>query len=271
MALALGNLLFIPVALHAHPDAGALTAAVVSWGPLPGGATLAFFTLVLANIGATVTPWMLFFQQSAVVSKGLVPADLGRARLDTAAGAAMAGIVAVAALATASLLFVHHVNAAGFSTGADFATALRPYIGSHAAALFALGMIEAGIVAALTISASSSYTMGEVAVAAGQTRTARSRPVFALTAIASAAVGAATVLIPNAPLLLISLSVNVIAALLMSPALILAMLLANDERFMGALRNGRLANLASGAIIATISVLGVVYAVMNVLPAPVSR
>jgi Mn2+/Fe2+ NRAMP family transporter len=266
MALALGNLVFIPVALQAHPDMAALTAAAVSWGPLPGGATLAFVTLLLANIGATVTPWMLFFQQSAVVSKGLKPADLGRARLDTGVGAAIAGIVAIATVATASLLFVHHVNAAGFSSGADFATALRPYIGSHAAALFALGMIEAGLVAALTISASSSYTMSEVAIAVGQMRTPRSRPVFAITAIASAAIGASTVLIPNAPLLLISLTVNVIAAILMSPALVLALLLANDRRFMGAMRNGRLANLASGAIIATISVLGVVYAVMIVLP-----
>jgi Mn2+/Fe2+ NRAMP family transporter len=267
LTLALGNLLFIPVALEAHPDVAALRNAVVFWGPLPGGASLPFFTLVLANIGATVTPWMLFFQQSAVVSKRLVAADVGRARLDTAAGAALAAIVAVATVATAALLFTHGVNAAGFSTGADFATALRPYIGAHAAALFALGMIEAGTVAALTISASSSYTIGEVA-RTQTTRPARARPVFAITAIASATVGAATVLIPNAPLLLISLSVNVVAALLMSPALILAMLLANDRRIMGGLCNGRLANLASGAIILTISALGIIYAVINVVPIP---
>ena len=269
LALALGNLLFIPVALHAHPDAGALARAAMSWGPLPGGLTLAFLTLVLANIGATVTPWMLFFQQSAVVSKRLTTADLGRARLDTAAGAALAGIVAIAAVATASLLFVHHVDSASFSTGADFASALRPYIGSSAASLFALAMIEAGLVAALTISASSSYTMGEVAVPNGRAATARTRPVFAITGIVSATVGAATVMIPHAPLLLISISVNVIAALLMSPALVLALLLANDTRFMGHLRNGRLANLASGGIILMISALGIAYAAMNVLPIPI--
>ena len=40
--------------------------------------TVAFVTLILSNIGATVTPWMIFFQQSAVVDKGLTTQDLDR-------------------------------------------------------------------------------------------------------------------------------------------------------------------------------------------------
>jgi Mn2+/Fe2+ NRAMP family transporter len=256
LALAFGNLLFIPAALYAHPDAAALGSALLSWGPLPGGLSTVFFTLLLANIGATVTPWMLFFQQSAVVDKGLTAADLGKARLDTGVGAAVAAIVAIAAVLTASVLFAHHIDANRFSTGADFASALRPFIGAHGAALFALGMIEAGVVAALTISASSSYTVG----------TARTRPAFALTAIVSVILAGGTVLVPHAPLLAISIAVNVIAALLMAPALIFALLLANDAELMGRLRNNRVANLASGAIVIAIAGLGAVYAVLLVLP-----
>jgi Mn2+/Fe2+ NRAMP family transporter len=218
--------------------------------------------LVLANIGATVTPWMLFFQQSAVVDKGLTPADLGKARLDTAVGAAVAALVAVAAVVTASVLFTHHVDASGLTTGADFATALRPFIGAHGAALFALGMIEAGFVAALTISASSGYTAGEAAPGEGKTRT---RPAFALTAGISVVLAGATVLVPNAPLLTISIAVNVVAALLMAPALVFALLLANDAPRMGRLRNNRAANLASGSIVAAIAVLGAIYAVLLVI------
>ena len=73
MGLAAFNLLFIPAALMAHPNGRALAHALAHWGPLPGGFNTAFVTLVLANIGATVTPWMIFFQQSAVVDKGLTP------------------------------------------------------------------------------------------------------------------------------------------------------------------------------------------------------
>ncbi|MDQ2908066.1 MAG: divalent metal cation transporter, partial [Candidatus Eremiobacteraeota bacterium] len=88
LGLAVGNLLFIPAALYAHPSGAALGHALAAWGPLPGGFGTAFLTLVLANIGATVTPWMIFFQQSAVVDKGLTKADLVQGRLDTATGAA---------------------------------------------------------------------------------------------------------------------------------------------------------------------------------------
>ena len=74
MALAAGNLLFIPAALFAHPERRGAGPRGRDLGPLPGGFNTAFVTLILANIGATVTPWMIFFQQSAVVDKGLTRA-----------------------------------------------------------------------------------------------------------------------------------------------------------------------------------------------------
>jgi Mn2+/Fe2+ NRAMP family transporter len=67
------------------------------------------------------------------------------------------------------------------------------------------------------------------------------------------------VLIPHAPLLAITLAVNVIATLLMAPALIFVLLLANDREIMGVLANGMRANLAGGAIVAGISLVGAVY------------
>jgi hypothetical protein len=97
MGLAAFNLLFVPAALLAHPDGAQLTHALATWGPVPGGFTTAFLTLVLANVGATVTPWMIFFQQSAVVDKGLTRADVPQGRTDTAIGADRLGDAAGAA------------------------------------------------------------------------------------------------------------------------------------------------------------------------------
>src|SRR5579863_6087064 len=76
LGLAIFNCLFIPAALLAHPDWPALGHAVITWTPFPGGDRAEIILLILSTIGATVTPWMLFFQQSAVVDKGMQPRDI---------------------------------------------------------------------------------------------------------------------------------------------------------------------------------------------------
>ncbi len=267
MTLAAGNLLFIPAALYAHPSGAALLHAVVAWGPLPGGLNAAFVTLILANVGATVTPWMLFFQQSAVVDKGLTRADLAQGRLDTAIGALVAAVAAIATLVAAAPLFAAHVDVSTFASGADFATALRPMLGSTGATLFALGIIEAGLVAAATISASSSYALAETMSHSHSLNLDFSQGrLFYASAIVSTALAAAIVLIPGAPLLAMTLTVNVIATLLMPPALLLLLLLVNDREIMGGLANRWPANLAGGAIVVAICAIGAVYGVITVFP-----
>src|SRR5579859_5055342 len=165
LALALFNLLFVPVAFLVHPDVGQIAHAFVTWGPLPGGLTQNLMVLTMADIGATVTPWMLFFQQSAVMDKGLTPKDIPQGRMDTLIGAILASVIACATIIATSPLFTHQIDASRFQA-AEFAQALVPYAGQVGATLFALGIIEAGLVAAITISSSSAYAFGEVTGAA---------------------------------------------------------------------------------------------------------
>jgi Mn2+/Fe2+ NRAMP family transporter len=267
MALAVFNLLFVPAALFAHPSGAALAHAIGTWSPLPGGITAAFVTLILANIGATVTPWMIFFQQSAVVDKGLTTADLPQGRLDTAIGAALAAVAAIATLVAAAPLFVHHVDVASFANGVDFATALRPMLGTTGATLFALGIMEAGLVAVMTISTSSAYALGEtIHVRHSLNLDYAQGRLFYGVVIVSTLVAAAVVLIPGAPLLAMTLTVNVIATLLMAPALLLLLLLVNDREIMGALANGWRTNLAGGTIVAGIALVGALYGIITVFP-----
>ena len=267
MALAAGNLLFVPAALLAHPDGAALARAVVSWGPLPATMGGAFLTLILANVGATVTPWMVFFQQSAVVDKGLTKADLPQGRFDTALGATIAAIAAIATLVAAAPLYAAHADVSQFASGADFATALQPLIGGAGASLFALGVIEAGLLAAMTIATSSSYAFAEVASARHSLNLDfKSGRLFFAVTVVSTLVAGAIVLIPGAPLLAMTLTVNVIATLLMAPALLLLLLLVNDREIMGELANGWRANLAGGAIVVAISLIGALYGVITVFP-----
>jgi Mn2+/Fe2+ NRAMP family transporter len=267
--LAVFNLLFVAVAIYAHPKAGEVGRALATWGPLPQAGLSAFLMMVVSNIGATVTPWMLFFQQSASVDKGMAGGDIAKGRINTAIGAVVAAIAGSAALIAAAPLFAHHVDMSRFEGGAGFAQALEPYIGHWGSSLFALGLIEAGAVAMLTISASSAYAVGEVVKGAVCSFDAslKEAPLFHGVNLGMTALAGAVVLIPGAPLMAISLNANLLATILMPASLVFLLLLSNDRAIMGPHVNGRLANGAGVAITVLVALAGGAYAVVGFLGA----
>jgi Mn2+/Fe2+ NRAMP family transporter len=266
LGLAIFNLIFVPVALIAHPISMRIVHAFLTWGPLSGGVTSGFILLLMSNIGATVTPWMLFFQQSAVVDKGLTPADIRHGRIDTAVGALLATIAAIATVVATTPLFIHHINASNFQ-GAEFAQALVPFAGNTAATLFALGIFEAGLVAAATISTSSAYAFGEVTSKPHSLNSSlREGWLFYCVLITAAGIAAFVVLIPNAPLVFISLIVNVIATLAMPPAIVFLMLLVNDREIMGQYANGRLTNFLGISVTVLLILAGIIFGITTVFP-----
>ena len=264
LALAAFNFLFVPVAFLAHPDVGQIARAFATWGPLPGGFTQQMMVLIMADIGATVTPWMLFFQQSAVMDKGLTPKDIPQGRIDTLLGAIFASVIACAAIIATAPLFTHHIDASRFQA-AEFAQAIEPYVGHIGATLFALGIIEAGLVATITISSSSAYAFGEVTGAAHSlNRPLKEARGFYAVMILGAALAAGLVLVPGAPLTLIVLVVNVIATLAMPPALVFLILLVNDRQIMGEYTNKRIVNILAVGVVLFLCAAGLVWGVMTV-------
>jgi Mn2+/Fe2+ NRAMP family transporter len=266
LGLAAFNLVFVPVALLAHPDFGSVGRALATWSPLPGGLRPSTVLILVADIGATVTPWMLFFQQSAVVDKGLTPADVRQGRIDTALGATLAAIAAIATIAATSVVFGRG-DTAGLQAAAQFAQAIRPHVGTVGASLFALGIFEAGLVAAITISTASGYAFGEV-LHSGHSlyRPLREARPFYGALLALAALAAAIVLTPNMPLEFVVLIVNVIAVLAMPPALLFLYLLANDREVMGRWRNSRLNNLLATAVVVFLVGAGLLFALSVLVP-----
>ena len=265
LAAALFNLVFIPVALMTRPDWHPIHQAFLTWQPLPGF-NKETLLIVLADIGATVTPWMLFFQQSATVDKGLTTKDIRFGRFDTALGAALAAAAALGTIIATAPLLAHGMTADNFQA-AEFAQALQPLIGRFGASLFALGMIEAGIVAAITISTSSAYAFGEVAhkphslnLPIGQGKSFYA--VLSLWAVAAAAI----VLIPGLPLVYVVLVVNVVAVLAMPPALVFLFMLVNDKEVMGDLVNPLWANIVSTAVVLLLTTAGVLFGISVIAP-----
>ena len=263
LGLAVFNLLFLAAGLLAHPDPVRVARAFAGWQPLPGGSLQTFLLLVASDIGATVTPWMIFFQQSAVVDKGMTPRDIPEGRLDTAVGAVAAAIAGCGALLAAAVLFDHHLDPAQLQGGTGFAAALQRWAGVPVAALFSLGLVEAGALALLTISASTAYAVGEaVSGAHSFNRRLVEAPLFYALNIGIAGVAAAIVLIPGAPLLSIALNANLLALVLMPAALVFLVLLASDREIMGTRANRPALNALAAVVALLVAVAGSAYAVV---------
>ena len=266
MAAAVFNLIFIPLGLLTHPHWSSVGHALASWNPLPGGLTRNTLLIILANIGATVTPWMLFFQQSATVDKGLTRDDIRFGRLDTVLGAVLASAAAIGMVLATTPLFTHHMSAENFQA-AEFAQALQPFIGRFGAALFALGIVEAGIVAAIAISVSSAYAFAEVARAPHSLNLPmKEGKRFYSVLFLCAAAAAAIVLIPSLPLIYVVLVVNVVAVLAMPPALIFLFMLANDREIMGDLVTPRSINVLTSAIVILLTGAGLLFGISVLAP-----
>lgn len=265
LAIAVFNLVFVPVALLSHPDWHAVRQALIRWKPVP---TMDKETLLilLADIGATVTPWMLFFQQSATVDKGMTKRDLSFGRIDTVLGAALAATAAVATVIATTPLFIHRMSAENFQA-AEFAQALRPLIGRFGAALLALGIVEAGLVACVTISISSAYAFGEVAARPHSLNLpVRQGKAFYSIVFLCAALAALIVLIPGLPLVYVVLIVNVIAVLAMPPALVFLYMLVNDRELMGNVVSPRWTNALATAVVVFLTAAGVLFGISVVAP-----
>jgi Mn2+/Fe2+ NRAMP family transporter len=267
MLLAFTNLMFIPVAIMTHPHWGQVINAFGTWRPTPiGGFDSNTLIILLADIGATITPWMLFFQQGAVSDKGLTTKDVLHGRLDTALGALLATIAASACIIATAPLFIHHMNASQFGA-ARFAQALRPYVGQVGSALFAFGILEAGLVAAATISTSSAYAFGEVTRKGHSLNApARKAPAFYLVLILVAAIAGGIVLLPGFPLEAVVILVNVIAVLTMPPAIGFLLILANDREIMGRYKSTRLLNILGISVGVFVSLAGIIYALTVIIP-----
>jgi Mn2+/Fe2+ NRAMP family transporter len=159
IAVGLFELAFFGVAWAAHPDLNTMVADAVR---IPF-ANKDYLYLVAANIGAVIMPWMVFYQQSAVADKKLRPEHFAAARWDTAFGAVVTQLVMAAVLVSAAATLSAHGARPQLNTVGDLSRALTPFLGLGVGRLvFGLGIIGAGMVAAIVSSLALAWGLGEV-------------------------------------------------------------------------------------------------------------
>ncbi len=157
--LGLFELAFFVVAWHAKPS---LNAMLHGFRNIPIG-NPAYLYLVAANIGAVIMPWMIFYQQSSVIDKGLKQGDLNYARWDTAIGAVITQLIMAAVLVTVAATIGKKNPGASLDTVQSISQSLVPFLGERMGEIvFAMGLLGASMVAAIVVSLTAAWGLGEV-------------------------------------------------------------------------------------------------------------
>ena len=253
-ALIAVSLLLIPLLLLSEPHWGQAARDFVVPG-IQGGITGDAVLLIIAIVGTTVAPWQLFFQQSNVIDKRITPRFIGYERADTVIGslvvvAGAAALVMIADFAARGTSFAGH-----FTDAAGVARAL----GQHGRALgvmFAIILMDASIIGAAAVTLATSYAFGDVFnLRHSLHRGFSEAKKFYASYSAMVLLAAAIVLIPGAPLGVITEAVQALAGLLLPSASVFLLLLCNDREVLGPWANPRWLNVLACLIIAVLLML----------------
>jgi NRAMP (natural resistance-associated macrophage protein)-like metal ion transporter len=214
----------------------------------------AYLTMMIGVVGTTIAPWMQFYQQSAVVEKGITIDQYSFSRLDVIIGCVMAIVVAFfIVVACASTI---HVQGLRIETAADAAVALKPLVGKHASLLFAFGLFNASLFAACILPLSTAYYICEgMGWESGIDKDFRKAPQFFWLFTTIIVMSALFIMIPNAPLIMIMFLSQVVNGIVLPFVLVLMLMLINDKNLMGKYINGPLFNLVAWITVAIMILL----------------
>jgi len=237
--------------IKAHPDW--LAAAKNTFIPTIQISKPFLFTMI-ALVGTTVTPWGQFLIQSFMVDKRLGLEHLKYERLDVFLGSFFVGFIAFFIMvATAATIWAHGLHV---ETVADAAVALRPFAGSLASNLFAIGLLNASLFGLAIIPLSTAYVISEgFGWESGINKSFREAREFYLLIAISIAIGAIIVALPQFNLLSILFISQALNGLLLPVILIFVLILATNEEIMGEYRNRGWLNIVTILTVASLSIL----------------
>jgi Mn2+/Fe2+ NRAMP family transporter len=261
-----GNLFTIPLFILARPHVGAMFHHFVVPG-IQGGATSTSVLLIIAIVGTTVAPWQLFFQQSNIIDKRITPRWINYERIDTWIGAVVVVLGAGALIGVSAFAFAHTRYAGQFTNAGATASDLAHTVGPTAAAFFAIVLLNASLIGAGALTLSTSYAFGDVfGTKSSLHRNWRDAKQFYGIFTGLVAGAAVIVLIPGAPLGVITESVQALAGVLLPSASVFLLLLCNDREVLGPWCNALWLNALAGVIVAVLILLSLILMATTVFP-----
>ncbi|MHB8571998.1 MAG: NRAMP family divalent metal transporter [Candidatus Dormibacteria bacterium] len=261
------NFLVIPLAFMSHPQAGPIFHDLLVpsiRGGLSGNSVL----LIIAIVGTTVAPWQLFFQQSNIVDKRITPRWISYERVDTVVGSLITVVGACAIVATCAFAFSGTDQFGRFTDAGAVAHFLGQHLGYVAGAMYAIVLLNASLIGAAALALATSYAVGDTFGVRHSLHWSLGQAKGFYLVFSGLVVGAALiVLIPQAPLGLITEAVQALAGVLLPSASVFLLLLCNDRQVLGPWVNPGWLNAISALIITTLLMLSAILTVTTLFPA----
>lgn len=215
----------------------------------------AYTTMMIGLIGTTITPWMQFYLQAAIVEKGLTKKDYRIAKWDVILGCIITDVVAFF-IVVACAATIHKAGLGALQDPAEAAVALRPFAGEFASFLFGLGLVNASVLSAAILPLATAYNICEgLGFESGVDKSFREAKVFYTLYTGLIVLGAGAVLIPGMPLLKVILLSQVANGILLPFVLVFMLILINRRDLMGSMRNRRTGNVIADSLTVVMIVL----------------
>ncbi|WP_234122604.1 NRAMP family divalent metal transporter [Clostridium hydrogenum] len=251
LLLTLTFLGYVVTAFMVKPNWGHVISSITSPN---ANLTKNYWLDLIGMVGTTITPYMMFYLQSAIVDKGISIKEYTYEKMDVYLGTIWGALTALFIIVcTSETLFKAHK---AISDAADAATALKPLAGSYSFMLFGIGLFGASFLACCIIPLSTSYAVCEAfGFESGLNNKIKEAPVFFGLFLFMIIVSAVIVLIPNSSLVSLMLVTQQLAGVLCPVVLIFMINLVNDKEIMGEHTNNKVQNFIAKFTVVLIIIL----------------
>ena len=262
--------LLMTLVFFAYPIAAILGGP--DWGEVAKGAVIPtirweseYIFLLVGVLGTTITPYIQIFQQSSTVERGAARKHYGDERLDAYAGSVFSNLMSISMIiATAATLYV--AGNREIESAADAAKALEPVAGASASLLFAVGLLGASLLAGGVLHLATAYAISEAfGIPKGVNLDFRRGRTFFTLFTAFIVLGAGVALIPDLPIFPLLVGIQVLNGVLLPVILVFILLLINNEKLVGTLRNTPVYNLLGWGTFAIITIAVLVMLIGQLL------
>ena len=218
-----------------------------------------YISTIVGIIGTTIAPWMQFYMQSSVIEKKLKLENYKYTVLDVAVGCTATVVVAFFIMVACASTLYKNGQGTVINDAGVIASALKPFAGALASEVFAFGLFIASIFSATILPVATAFYVCEAfGFEAGIDKKWREAPQFYWLYTSIIAIGAGIILLPNAPLISISLWSQRIDGILLPVVLVCMMLIINNAEVMGKHINKKLGNIVGWGTIAILVILSLV-------------